>query len=289
VATKIDLPDLRTGYVDLVELVLRDGRPVSPRGLPIVELSDVTFTVGNLRDVLPLGVGRKINPKLAALEALQLIAAEDRPDYMLAVSDTFRNFMEDGRFWGSHGRRVGGQASDVLRKLLEDRDSRQAVLTFWDHSLDNVPGKRNYPCAVALGFRIRDDRLNLSTLMRSNDLWLGTPYDVFQFVQLQHTLAHELGVEAGTYTHTAWSLHVYERDLERASLLQRSTAPTAFNPAGVRAFPDLTPYQTLDYRALATDLLDNPGVHLLSEDAHASELWYQRNMLRVHRENIEKQ
>ena len=50
--------------------------------------------------------------------------------------------------------------------------------------------------------------------MRSNDLWLGFPFDVFQFANMQVLMAMELGVELGTYTHIAGSLHLYERDFK---------------------------------------------------------------------------
>ena len=52
--------------------------------------------------------------------------------------------------------------------------------------------------------------------MRSNDLWSGFPYDIFQFTCIQILLAMKLGVELGTYTHIADSLHMYERDFVKA-------------------------------------------------------------------------
>ena len=49
--------------------------------------------------------------------------------------------------------------------------------------------------------------------MRSNDLWTGFPYDVFQFTAMQILMSMELGLELGSYTHIAGSLHLYERNL----------------------------------------------------------------------------
>ena len=49
--------------------------------------------------------------------------------------------------------------------------------------------------------------------MRSNDVWMGFPYDVFQFTCMQILMSMELGVEIGTYTHIAGSLHLYERNV----------------------------------------------------------------------------
>jgi thymidylate synthase len=70
-------------------------------------------------------------------------------------------------------------------------------------------------CTVALHFIIREGKLYLTTYMRSNDIWMGFPYDVFQFASMQVLLSMELGVELGTYTHIAGSLHLYERNSKK--------------------------------------------------------------------------
>ena len=54
----------------------------------------------------------------------------------------------------------------------------------------------------------------MTTYMRSNDLWMGFPNDVFQFTAIQIYLAMRLGVKLGSYTHIAGSLHLYDRDYQ---------------------------------------------------------------------------
>lgn len=56
----------------------------------------------------------------------------------------------------------------------------------------------------------------MTTYMRSNDLWMGFPNDVFQFTAIQVYLAMRLGYQLGSYTHIAGSLHLYERDAKKA-------------------------------------------------------------------------
>lgn len=51
--------------------------------------------------------------------------------------------------------------------------------------------------------------------MRSNDIFLGFPYDTFNFTMWQEYVACKLNVEIGTYTHIANSLHFYEKDREK--------------------------------------------------------------------------
>lgn len=93
--------------------------------------------------------------------------------------------------------------------ICKDPNTRQAVIHIKDAS--NTPTK-DTPCTVYLQFFLRDNKLNLSVHMRSNDIWMGVPYDMFSFCFLQMKMAMELGVEVGSYTHYAGSLHMYQRD-----------------------------------------------------------------------------
>lgn len=106
--------------------------------------------------------------------------------------------------------------------LSEDPTSRRAVINI------NVPdGKakitKDEQCTIALQFMIRKNKLIMTTMMRSNDIWTGTPYDIFYFTTLQQALAKRLKIEAGEYSHFATSLHMYIRDSENVtnSLLNR--------------------------------------------------------------------
>lgn len=104
------------------------------------------------------------------------------------------------------------QIEQALIQLRDNQSSRQVVLHIKEaRNLIDSPTK-DLNCTVCLQLFIRDGKLYMTTYMRSNDLWMGFPYDVFQFTCLQTLLAMELDVELGTYTHIAGSLHLYERD-----------------------------------------------------------------------------
>lgn len=93
--------------------------------------------------------------------------------------------------------------------LIHDPNSRQAVIHI--KTADETPSK-DVNCTVCLQFLIRDGKLHATVFMRSNDIWMGFPYDVFSFTAMQCKMAMELGVEIGEYTHIAGSLHLYERN-----------------------------------------------------------------------------
>ena len=59
---------------------------------------------------------------------------------------------------------------------------------------------------------IRDGKLNLQVVMRSNDAAEATFMNAFAFISLQERVAKNLNVPVGTYTHTANSFHVYSKD-----------------------------------------------------------------------------
>lgn len=204
-------------YGKVVAAVLVGGRPRSPRSQPTLDIGLTTLAVDNPHGGLPIGLGRGLNSAIAAVEALQLIAGVARPDLMLEVAPQFEAYTNrDARgrvyFHGAYGERVGFQVLAAVDKLKKDPDTRQAVITLWDPHRDNLPDARDYPCTLSLTFSVQGGALELDIVMRSNDVWLGLPYDLFQFTQLQLTVANSLSLRVGQYRHTVLSMHMYERD-----------------------------------------------------------------------------
>lgn len=109
------------------------------------------------------------------------------------------------------------QIEQALTQLRDNQNSRQVVLHIKEarNLIDNPTKDLN--CTVCLQLFIRDGKLYMTTYMRSNDLWMGFPYDVFQFTCLQILMAMRLHVCVGTYTHVVGSLHLYERDWQKGT------------------------------------------------------------------------
>lgn len=103
------------------------------------------------------------------------------------------------------------QLEFVINELKKNPNSRRAVIHIKEPT-DKPSNDVN--CTVCLQFFIREGKLYMTTYMRSNDVWFGFPYDVFQFTCLQIYLSMVLEVELGTYTHIAGSLHLYERNVK---------------------------------------------------------------------------
>lgn len=108
------------------------------------------------------------------------------------------------------------QIEKIIELLQVDPLSRRAVINL-NVPNENVIETKDEPCTIALQFLIRDDCLHCTTMMRSNDVWFGFPYDVAFFTELQKYIADRLNVNYGTYTHFVTSFHLYDRDYDKIS------------------------------------------------------------------------
>ena len=100
------------------------------------------------------------------------------------------------------------QLKHVIRLLSDNPETRQAAISIYDAKEWD---KYTYdtPCTYAVQFTVVDNKLNMSVVMRSNDIWYGFCNDQYCFSNLQMLVAYETGYELGTYYHFAHNLHLY--------------------------------------------------------------------------------
>lgn len=208
-------------FLGMLETVQNDGRTVSPRGRLCKEILDVQIIIEKPW-LIPLEIpNRNLNNFIGIAEGLQLVGQFSVPQIMTDRVSAFAPFLDDGFFHGAYGLRIAGQLNDLVRQIENDRETRQAVLTIFDSNRDLDRVKNDIPCTIAIQYLIRKDadgveRLRTRVIMRSNDLWLGFPYDVVQFAMLQAALAAHFDIPMGAYSHNVGSLHLYQTNEEQA-------------------------------------------------------------------------
>lgn len=162
---------------------------------------------------------RKMPMRYAVGELAWYLSGSNKVADISRFADKWAAISDDGVTNNSaYGYRIhnkfGFDQWDFVKYLInKDPLTRQAVIHIKDP--DDTPTK-DTPCTVYLQFFVRENKLHLSVHMRSNDIWMGVPYDMFSFCFLQMKMAMELGVEIGSYTHYAGSLHMYRRDYASA-------------------------------------------------------------------------
>lgn len=211
-------------FLQAVARVLQSGVSVDPRGQGTRELMPAHLCLTEPRArVLDAACGRVINPAFAVAETVWILSGSDSP-WIFDFNARLRCFADAGRLQGAYGPRLRNwlgvdQLDAVRRQLLRDRSSRRATVCLFDPARDHA-GARDVPCTVTYGFYIREGRLQMHTTMRSQDLWLGFPYDLFAATVLQELMAHWCGVALGAYHLHVSSLHLYDEHLEPAARLK---------------------------------------------------------------------
>ena len=108
------------------------------------------------------------------------------------------------------------QVTKVINRLKEDPDSRQLWISLWNPGKDPdfLGGVSRVPCSLGYGLQVRDGKLNLHYVMRSCDF--ATPFrnDVYLAIKFLEWVAEKTGYPVGSFTHTIFSLHVYNKDVE---------------------------------------------------------------------------
>lgn len=208
--------------------IMLNGREVSPRGKLTKEIPQRTMEVDMRRPVLVVP-DRKLSYTFMAAEAHWILSGDNRVETIAPYNKNISQFSDDGvKFFGAYGPKIIGQLEYVVDKLAEDQNTRQAGLTIWREC---PTATKDVPCTVAIFFNIRDGLLNAHVFMRSSDVWLGIPYDVFNFSMLAHIVCgclrvqYGVEVEPGVLYLTAASSHLYEVHFEQARQLLDKLEP----------------------------------------------------------------
>lgn len=230
---------------EAVRETLSTGSLVFPRNIPCREIvgSRLVLTDPTCRALL--FKHRRWSLAYAAGELVWYLAGRSDLESIKRHAPSYGKFSDDGtRLYGAYGPRIFGkrcgdcgtilkhctcgdggvsgpdlesQWDSVAKLLKKDPHTRQAVIAIHSGADPGVQTK-DYPCTLSLQFLLRGGHLALITTMRSNDLWLGLPYDVFCFSALQELMAMQLHAKLGPYIHQPGSLHVYQSNEEAASM-----------------------------------------------------------------------
>lgn len=225
-------------YASLMGVVMSTGEDVKPRGELTREIRSATIQIHNPNDNVLFSPARKPNYSFMVAEWLWIMTGCALRDAIVPFnknldmaadqmsSPDFDSEALHQTFAGAYGPKWIEQMPYILDTLSNDPESRQAVVNIWR---DRPRHSKDQPCTLNWQFFIRNDKLEMHTHMRSNDLWLGTPYDLFNFTQIQRWVAYALGKNVGPYYHHVGSLHIYERNFEGAEKVILEGRSTSFS------------------------------------------------------------
>lgn len=225
IKSRIDKTNINTAYKNVCKDLIEKGELISggktTRG-DYKELRNYSFTIDDItNDVINLKT-RNISYNYLIGEMLWYWSGRNDLGFIRHFSKFWDKISDDGKTSNSaygyvlqkkHG---FNQIETIIDLLKHDPSSRRAVLNFNTPNI-NVKDTKDEICTICLSFMIRDNKLDCTAVMRSNDVIFGLSYDLSYFISLQKYIADRLGVSYGSYTHYAFSMHVYEKDFDLVS------------------------------------------------------------------------
>ena len=209
-------------FKNMYSIVMKQGKEVKPRGLLVKEIEDVSIVIPNYVRYVNFK-RRKFNLDYVKREFLWYLRADKYDTSICQYAKMWKNFInDDGSINSNYGQYLfgnGKQIYQVIKTLWVDKDSRRACAVILQPYHLLTDGMKEIPCTCYLNFRIRDDKLNMSVHMRSQDAVIGFASDIpifsyiheMVYVYLQSKYAN---LQLGRYYHHVNSFHIYEKHFD---------------------------------------------------------------------------
>lgn len=227
-------------YLELLQDVLENGVQKSDRtgvGTRSVFGRQMRF---DLSEGFPLVTTKKIHFKSVVHETLWMLSGQTNVEYLkdngVSIWDEWAT--EDGELGAVYGyqwRNFGGepfgaysegvdQITDVIEQIKENPNSRRLLVTAWNPM--DIYDCALPPCHVMFQFGVTDGKLSCMFTMRSNDVFLGNPFNVAGYALLTHMVAQQCDLEVGELVFSGVDVHLYLNHVEQARLqLEREPKP----------------------------------------------------------------
>jgi thymidylate synthase len=101
----------------------------------------------------------------------------------------------------------------IILLLRKDKNTRRAVVTLFDPQRDSFIDHSDVPGLICIDFKIRDNRLNITATIRSNDIFVGWPANIYQLFMLQDYVAARLDIKIGSITTFSTSAHIFDEHI----------------------------------------------------------------------------
>lgn len=188
------------------------------------EILHANFHIDDPRQRWILSRQPALNPAFAIAEFFWILSGDNKSDLVNYWNPILPKFAGTGpTYHGAYGYRIRNhfgidQLERAYYALKNKPSSRQVVIQIWDSKVDfpTQNGEEvdpDIPCNICAMPKVRHGKLEWLQIMRSNDLYLGTPHNFIQFTSMQEVLAGWLNINVGAYHQVCDSLHVYEHDI----------------------------------------------------------------------------
>ena len=236
-------------YLDLLRDVMENGVDKGDRtgtGTRSVFGRQVRY---DLSEGFPLLTTKKLHLRSILHELLWFLSGDTNIRYLkennVSIWDEWATPEgELGQVYGAQWRNWQGadgktydQVTALVDGLKNNPDSRRHIINGWNVALlpdeqqkpweNAAAGKMALPpCHVLYQFYVANNKLSASLYIRSNDLFLGNPYNTASLAFLTHMLAQQCDLDVGEIVLSIGDAHIYSNHFAQVETqLQRSPGP----------------------------------------------------------------
>lgn len=210
-------------YLSALKLVRDTGSYVEDRtGVTTLWRHGVNMKFWLTRGRVPLLQSKKINWRVALDELLWLVHGKHNTGSLNShIWDAWADQRgELGPIYGVQWRGLGAcrtdQLSAVVGGLRKDPYSRRHVVSAWIP--DDIDDMALPPCHTMFQFNMdMDGGLYCSLYMRSGDMFLGVPFNIFEYGVLVHMVANLVGAKARELSVYIANAHIYKNHLDQVN------------------------------------------------------------------------
>jgi thymidylate synthase len=133
------------------------------------------------------------------------------------------------------------QIDYVLGTIQSNPTSRRIMTNMFN--VEDMLKKNLIECAYGTHISVKDNKVNLTLLQRSNDFITANNWNVVGYAILTHMIAGHCGLEVGTFAHFVQDMHIYNKHQQYVQeLLDREPrqAPKLIINHDVKNFYDFT-------------------------------------------------
>ena len=214
-------------YVELVHALANKGKEIEKAGKRIKELYPCVIKLTNPREGILVVNGRPYSPAFTIAEAIWNLTG-DNDRWLCTYNAIYESYFTDGTLKAGYGNRIfnwdktTNQFDLVAERLTSEPSTEHASITIFNPTYD-LRNPKFVPCITKLKFRIRENKLHMTSFMRAQDIWLGFPYDINLLLTLFQLMANRLHLEMGDYFHYCDVLRLYDANYKEADLIDCSS------------------------------------------------------------------
>jgi len=108
------------------------------------------------------------------------------------------------------------QLGELVRNLRENPYSRRHIVSAWN--VGDLSKMALPPCHLLFQFYVSRGKLSCQLYTRSQDFFLGTPFNIASYALLTMMVAQQVDLELGEFVWTGGDVHLYANHMEQAQL-----------------------------------------------------------------------